>query len=344
MLFRGSLRDPLFYLTAGAIVLLGALAFAPLSFNSANDQRIGNMALIKVFGASSENNPSFQGNEGFAVPGAQVKESPDLYLVQKNSLLAATPPVMVTPQILGSLMDGSSPEDANREITEYVVEKDDTLWSIAQRFDVSLDTIVWANNIKSQIISPGQKLLILPASGVMHMVKSGDTIKGIAESYSADEEKIIVFNDLSGDGDIFAGEILIVPGGRMPSYRQETQAVAAPTSLSTNNFYGQSHNFPFGQCTWWVAQKRAIPAWGNANSWLTNAKAEGYSVCQGRYCVPRAGAVISLLGDRTYGHVGYVEQVKGDKVIFSEMNYIGWGKMDYRTLRVGSPQIIGYIY
>ncbi len=63
-----------------------------------------------------------------------------------------------------------------------------------------------------------------------------------------------------------------------------------------------------------------------------------------KICIPRVGAVVSLEGHKVYGHVAYVERVLGDKVIFSEMNYIGLGKMNYRTLRVGSSLIKGYIY
>jgi surface antigen len=138
---------------------------------------------------------------------------------------------------------------------------------------------------------------------------------------------------------------LIIPDGKLPSVSiVETPTSSTSPKLSTNNFYGQSHAFPYGQCTWWVAQKRSIPGWGHAINWLNNATASGYSVCKGSYCVPQAGAIISLSGNRVYGHVGYVEEIKGDKVVFSEMNYIGLGRMDYRTLRVGSPSIKGYIY
>jgi surface antigen len=178
---------------------------------------------------------------------------------------------------------------------------------------------------------------------VMHLVKEKDTVGSLAEKYKTDAEKIIEFNDLSGTGDIIINEVLIIPNGKLPSV-SIVQIPTVSVGSSTNNFYGQSHAFPWGQCTWWVAQKRAIPAWGHAKDWLNNAIRSGYAVCKGSYCIPQVGAVISLSGNRYYGHVGYVEEVKGDKVVFSEMNYIGLGRMNYRTLRVGSPSIKGYIY
>jgi len=197
--------------------------------------------------------------------------------------------------------------------------------------------------LDSLLIQPGQELLILPVSGVMHLVKEGDTVSEIAKKYKTDAEKIISFNDLSGEGDIVINEVLIIPDGKLPSV-SIVQPVTTYTGLSTNNFYRKSHAYPYGQCTWWVAQKRPTPSWGHAKNWLDNAILSGYPVCKGSWCIPQVGAVISLKGNWLYGHVGYVEEIKGDKIVFSEMNYIGWGRMNRRTLRVGSTSIKGYIY
>lgn len=274
-----------------------------------------------------------------------LPDSPELLLVENSSVKSATPPTTFTPRVLGVLVDGADIEDTKKIITEHVVGQNENISSIAESYNVSVETIVWANDLKSLILKPDQTLLIPPVSGVIHLVKEGDTVSSIAQKYKADSGKIFSFNDIAGDGDIFAGEVLIVPSGRMPFISVAKPApIPDKSSLSTDNFNGQSHDFPFGQCTWWVAQKRPIQGWGNAKDWLNNSAASGFAICKGSSCLPKKGAVISLQGSRAYGHVGYVEEVKDDKVIFSEMNYIGWGKIDYRTLRIGSPAIIGYIY
>jgi len=144
-------------------------------------------------------------------------ESPDFVLVGKNSLISFAPPMTINPQALGALVGGYETEDIKKIIVEYEAEEGDSLWSIAAEFDITLDTLLWANNLtKSSIIKIGQKLIIPPVSGVIHHVKSGDTVSEIAQKYKAKAEELISFNNLSGEADIFVGDILIIPGGVMP--------------------------------------------------------------------------------------------------------------------------------
>jgi len=108
------------------------------------------------------------------------------------------------------------------EITEYRVVEGDTVSSIAQKFGVSIDTIMWENNLKSvDAIKPKQILRILPVTGVNYKVKRGETIYSIAKAYQVDAQAIIdyPFNTFSND-ETFAlstGQDLIIPDGIKPS-------------------------------------------------------------------------------------------------------------------------------
>lgn len=103
------------------------------------------------------------------------------------------------------------------KIENYSVRSGDTLESIAKRFVISVDTIKWANNLKTDTIKPDQVLKIPPVTGVVHTVKSGDSIYSIAKKYKVDAQNIanFPFNDFA-DLDTFAlnvGQVLYVPGG-----------------------------------------------------------------------------------------------------------------------------------
>jgi len=107
------------------------------------------------------------------------------------------------------------------ETTDYRVQQGDTLSSIAQKFGINMDTIIWENNLKSvDAIKVNQILKILPISGVKHIVKRGETIYSIAKDYQVDAQNIIdyPFNTFSND-ETFAlasGQELIIPDGIKP--------------------------------------------------------------------------------------------------------------------------------
>lgn len=101
------------------------------------------------------------------------------------------------------------------EIIEYTVEEGDVISTIARRFGITTNTILWENNLTAySIIRPGQKLTILPVSGVRHKVASGDTLAKISKKYSVSDEDIIDYNKLASANDLKTGERLIVPGGK----------------------------------------------------------------------------------------------------------------------------------
>lgn len=109
-------------------------------------------------------------------------------------------------------------------ITTYVVRPGDSLASIAGMFDVTSNTIRWANGMSAKdSVKPGQELLILPITGVRHIVKKGDSIATIAKSYKGDAEEIASYNGVGVGDALTVGEIVIIPDGE----------VSAPTSQTT---------------------------------------------------------------------------------------------------------------
>ncbi len=123
----------------------------------------------------------------------------------------------------GTIADVAS-STAPDSISVYVVRPGDSLSDIAEMFNVSVNTIVWANNLKSRTdVHPGDTLIILPVSGVERTVVKGDTLKSLANKYNADANEIAQYNGLDPDAPLEVGSNIIIPGGEL---------VVTPTSTS----------------------------------------------------------------------------------------------------------------
>lgn len=98
------------------------------------------------------------------------------------------------------------------EIYTYTVEENDTPAGIADLFGISLDTLLWANNLRAQnVIRPGDTLVILPVNGIAHSVAKDDSVGGLAKKYNIPAEDIIAYNNLSPDGALTPGATLVIP-------------------------------------------------------------------------------------------------------------------------------------
>ncbi len=103
-------------------------------------------------------------------------------------------------------------------IEQYVVREGDTVSSIAERFGVSIGTVLWENKLGPyDVIRPGRTLTILPVSGVSYTVGRGETIGQIAAKFQIPLERIAEYNDSRKGGPekkLAVGTVLVIPGGR----------------------------------------------------------------------------------------------------------------------------------
>jgi len=109
-------------------------------------------------------------------------------------------------------------ERSPRLIT-YTVRPGDSMWSIAARFHLDVDTLRWSNpklESNPDMLYPGQQLIILPEPGVYHTVRSGETLESIGRKYGVAPELIRDYplNRLKPPYTLQPGQKLVVPGGR----------------------------------------------------------------------------------------------------------------------------------
>jgi len=236
----------------------------------------------------------------------------------------------------------------NRAVQTYVVQQGDTLSGIGDAFGLTIDSLRWANNLSDvDSLSLGEKLLIPPVDGVLVTVKAGDTAASLAAKYSVSADTIIAFNLLRDPTHLAVGSYVMVPSGTgdpLQSGPNSRAASGSPVRTSSSSlgpvFHATGPNhFPWGWCTWYVASRRYVPWNGDAHTWYANAQAYGYAV--GR--LPRVGAIM-VTWESWWGHVAYVEAVNGSCWTVSEMNYRGFGMVDYRHICPGQVPLIGFVY
>lgn len=220
-------------------------------------------------------------------------------------------------------------QSVRRTVSTHKVVAGENLDKLAKQYNVTTDTIKWANNLGSEP-TIGQDLKILPVSGVSYTVQAGDTPEMIAAKFHGDANTVRDFNDIDVKG-FEPGSEIVIPDGS-PASAPVVAARRTTYTSSNNGFYGGSgagsfnNTYTRGQCTWYVASRRAVPNnWGNAYTWLFRARAAGY----GTGSEPRAGAI----GWERGNHVVYVEGVNANGTVnISEMNWGGRpGVVHYRT-------------
>ena len=152
---------------------------------------------------------------------------PEITISQKRYLLANSG-LTIQPRVFGSLVPTLTPETPRERngIVEYEVQAGDTVSSIAQKFNLSITTILWANDLsRRSVLRPGQKLIILPVDGVVHHVRKGDTLSGLAKLYKVKVDDILSYNDIEKDGKIYIGDVLIIPHVKKPVIRFASRVV-----------------------------------------------------------------------------------------------------------------------
>lgn len=243
---------------------------------------------------------------------------------------------------VGSVTDDQAPEDnihADPIITTYVVRSGDTLSGIADKFNITINTIRWANDLTSKsAIRPGDELVILPVSGIEYTVKKGDTLSGIAARFDASQEDILSYNDVDKDA-IKVGTELIIPGGEPTIVKVPEKKVVKPvpvTKVTTSSVTKAAvsskdsddkpvvskttftNPIPGGVLTQRIHDGNAVdfgapigtPVLASADGIVLIAKGSGYNGGYGNYIV-----INHTNGSQTlYGHLSQVFVSVGDSV------------------------------
>ena len=212
-------------------------------------------------------------------------------------------------------------EKANHtgKISVYEVREGDTVSGIAQMFNVSANTIKWANDLSGPI-KPGQTLIILPVTGITHTVKSGGTIDDIAKLYKADVREIALFNGIDEKTALKKGDKIIVPNVEM-----ESKSTASGLAKSSSGYF--MNPLPRGVITQKNHGYNGIDVGAPAGT-------EIYAAAAGKVITSRVGG-----WNAGYGNMIVISHDNGTQTLYSHMsqNTVSVGQ------RVNKGEVIGYV-
>ena len=308
--FKGLLKNPLFFFGfISAVLFFGIYASCGSSGNSGLNH-------IVFFNSFFDKSSNVIGDNLFSSQANAIAlETPDLKTMEDNTLCALSTPCVVSGKVLGDVFGGNN--QTQKDVTDYIVQPGDTLQSIATANNITVNTLIWANNLSaSSAVKVGQSLTILPVDGILYIVKSGDTLPAIASKYKAQEDDIISFNSLANQDDIYIGDILIIPGGVLP------KTVSVPPLFSGNQIPTASGYFIFpaeGLITQGLHYYNAVDV-ANKCGTPIHAAASGVverAVFNNAWNLGMGNYVTILHSNGTvtyYGHFEYVHVKPGDTV------------------------------
>ena len=164
----------------------------------------------------------------------------------------------------GSIASSRNPMTVSAEGTrptqEVTIHDGDTLATMANYYDVSVEAIAYANGLSdARALQMGQKLVIPPAEGALYTVKDGDTIDSIAGNFKVDPTVILTFNRCYFEPErCAAGQKIFVRGAELPALlepdRPARDVFAAAPQIAQQPRNGRL-SWPVGgvitQLFWW---------------------------------------------------------------------------------------------
>lgn len=118
-------------------------------------------------------------------------------------------------------------------ITTYEVKSGDSIASVAKLFNVTQNTILWANDIPNRKISQGDVLVILPVTGIKYRIKQGDTLASVAKKYKGNISEIAKYNGIGEDAGLALGDELIIPDGEVSEVKSVNTSKKTVKKLTT---------------------------------------------------------------------------------------------------------------
>lgn len=223
-------------------------------FISSPEEKIIERPILKDQIKSTQKNETILGQLNALESKKPALENPNQPTDDNLAILSSSGEALIKPNISPFVDNTTSGPGLATTIQTYEVQAGDTLSSIAAHFNLSINTLLWENNLTQKSnLKPGMKLTILPTNGVSYTVKRGDTVGSVARKFNVGSDKILSYNNLGDTAAIKINQRLIIPNAK-PLY---SSVPVATTPSSIKNVFSKAAT-PSGNKYVWPSTSRRI--------------------------------------------------------------------------------------
>ncbi len=181
------------------------------------------------------------------------------------------------------------------KIIEHEVKRGESLWTIARKYDIDIDTLIGANDISNMnMIQKGDILKILPVKGILYRINPGENLWEISQNFNIITDTIIKANNISNPNSVRPGDILLLPGAKPEfGYKERMSSkLMMPVSARISSYYGMR--------------------WGKMHEGIDFAVNTGTKIK-----ASAAGKVIYSGWARGYGYTVIIEHQRGVRTLYA---------------------------
>jgi len=202
-----------------------------------------------------------------------------------------------------------------RESLEYEVKTGESLYSVANDFGISVETLRYINGLSGNALKVGQKLKIPPVDGLYVKVKRGETLSTLAARYRIDLDKIYQYNPLlSSDQPIFAGQEIFIPGAVIPK--------STPSGTGATSFYGppalpsgeSQFIWPVASVTKFISQGFGRTRYNSNHTGIDLPRRNGLTI------YASASGLVKTTSMRGYGYIIIVNHGNGWETYYAHLS------------------------
>lgn len=203
---------------------------------------------------------------------------------------------------------------SNRKDTiTYTVKPGESVYSVADGFGISTDTLKYVNGLAGNTLKPGQTLKIPPVDGLYIKVRQGENLSALAARYRMTVDKITEYNpSIDASQPIYAGQEIFVPGVVVPK-SQASGGSAASLGPSTLPSGGQ-FIWPVASITKFISQGFGRTAWNSHHTGIDLPRQNGLTI------YAAAAGVAHLTRERGYGNLIIINNGGGWETYYAHLS------------------------